>query len=132
MNTLKGIVESVTVKKSLSLVKIKAGPFHLTTIVIDTPESSPYLKSGNPVQVIFKETEVIIGKGNNHQISLQNKIKGTIETIESGELLCKVSLETEVGKIVSVITTNAVNQLQLKTGDEVTAMVKTNEVMLSE
>ncbi|NNF21911.1 MAG: TOBE domain-containing protein [Saprospiraceae bacterium] len=132
MNTLNGIVESVTVKKSLSLVKVKAGPFLLTTIVIDTPDSSPYLKSGNPVHVIFKETEVIIGKGNNHQISLQNKIKGTIETIESGELLSKVSLDTEVGKIVSVITTNAVNQLQLEIGAEVTAMVKTNEVMLAE
>jgi molybdopterin-binding protein len=132
MNTLKGIVDSVTVKKSLSLVKIKVGPYNMTTIVIDTPESSPYLKHGEPVSVIFKETEVIIGKGNNHHISLQNKIMGTIESIESGDLLSKVILTTEVGKIVSVITTNAVSQLQLEIGAEVTAMVKTNEVMLSE
>ena len=132
MNILKGEIESVTVKKSLSLVKIKIGPFHLTSIVIDTPESSTYLSPGNAVNAIFKETEVIIGKGNNHQISLQNKLPGTITSIESGDLLSKVSLETEVGKIVSVITTNAVNQLQLTVGSEVTAMVKTNEVMLSE
>ena len=132
MNTLKGIVESVTVKKSLSLVKIKVGPYNMTTIVIDTPDSSPYLKRGKPVSVIFKETEVILGKGNNHQISLQNKVNGTIASIESGDLLSKVSLETEVGKIVSVITTNAVKQLELGIGVEVTAMVKTNEVMLSE
>ena len=132
MNILKGEIESVTVKKSLSLVKIKIGPFHLTSIVIDTPESSTYLSPGNAVNAIFKETEVIIGKGKNHQISLQNKLTGTITSIESGDLLSKVSLETEVGKIVSVITTNAVNQLQLTVGSEVTAMVKTNEVMLSE
>ena len=132
MNILKGEIESVTVRKSLSLVKIKVGNFHLTTIVIDTPESSPYLHPGNSVNAIFKETEVIIGKGNDHQISLQNKLTGTIESIESGDILSKVTLETEVGKIVSVITTNAVTQLQLTIGVEVTAMVKTNEVMLSE
>lgn len=132
MNVLKGEIESVTVKNSLSLVKIKVGSFHLTSIVIDTPDSSPYLKIGNRINAIFKETEVIIGKGREHPISLQNKITGTIDAIESGDLLSKVSLETEIGEIVSVITSNAVNQLQLVKGSEVTAMIKTNEVMLSE
>ena len=132
MNVLKGEIESLTVKNSLSLVKIKVGPFHLTSIVIDTPETASYLHEGGAVNVIFKETEVIIGKGTAHPISLQNKFTGTISSIESGDLLSRVRLDTKVGNIVSVITTNAVNQLQLTEGSEVTAMVKTNEVMLSE
>ena len=116
MNILAGEIESVTVRKSLSLVKVKVGKFHLTTIVIDTPESAPYLIAGCAVKVIFKETEVIIGKGRDHQISLQNKLIGTVDAIESGDLLSKVSINTAVGKLVSVITSKAVKQLQLTRG----------------
>ncbi len=52
--------------------------------------------------------------------------------IESGQLLSRLALKTAVGLIFSVITTKAVNQLQLQVGSEITAMVKTNEVMLTE
>lgn len=132
MNILRGEIASVEIMKSLSLVKIMVGPYQITSIVIDTPDSSDYLKIGKQVKVIFKETEVILGVGNGHKISLQNKLEGKVTSIESGELLSKIVMTTEVGEIVSVITTNAVNQLKLKIGSPVTAMVKTNEVMLSE
>lgn len=131
MNTLKGEIASVTVNGSLSLVKVKAGGAWLSAIVIDTPETAPYLQSGNAINVIFKETEVIIGKGTNHAISLQNKMVGKIRSIESGDLLCKLILDTTAGEVTSIITTHALNQLQLQAGTEVTAMVKTNEMMLS-
>ncbi len=132
MNILNGIIEKITVNGALSLARIGVGNTHFTVIIIDTPETAPYLKIGNPVHVIFKETEVIIGKGTDHQISLRNKLEGRIHKIESGELLSKIIMETSAGKITSVITTNAVNQLRLKEGSEVTAMIKTNEIMISE
>ena len=104
----------------------------MSAIVIDTPETAPYLKIGNFITVVFKETEVIIGKWNTYEISLRNKFEGTIDFIESGELLSKLTISTLVGKIKSIITTNAVKQLNLEIGTEVTAMIKTNEIMISE
>ena len=77
MNLLSGEIENLRVKSSLTLVNLKVGQTRLTTIVIDTPETAPYLRIGNSVTVIFKETEVIIGKGTEHHISLQNKLVGT-------------------------------------------------------
>lgn len=130
MNILKGQIETVKERNNLSLVSIKVGQIRLSSIVIDTLDTAPYLKPGNNVSVIFKETEVIIGKGKDHKVSLQNKFEGHVESIETGDLLSKLSLSTKVGKIISVITTNAVDQLQLKKGSEITAMVKTNEIML--
>ena len=132
MNLLSGEIENLRVKSSLTLVNLKVGQTRLTTIVIDTPETAPYLRIGNSVTVIFKETEVIIGKGTEHHISLQNKLVGTIQSIESGDLLSRLAMDTDAGKVVSVITTNAVNQLQLKPGTQITAMIKTNEIMLTE
>ena len=132
MNVLTGEIDSIKIKSALTLVYINVTSTRLCAIVIDTPETAPYLKAGNPIKVIFKETEVIIGTGTDHQISLQNKLVGQVTAVESGDLLSKLTISTPAGEIVSIITTNAVKQLQIEEGSEVTAMVKTNEVMLSE
>lgn len=132
MNILKGIIEKVSLSGSLTLLGIKVGDIPMSAIVIDTPETAPYLKPKGEITVVFKETEVIIAKGNTDQISMRNKFKGIIDVVESKELLSKLTIDTSVGKITSIITTNAVNQLELKKGIEVTAMIKTNEIMLSE
>jgi len=131
VNILDGEIESIQVNGSLSLVKIKLGDVRLTSIVIDTPDSSNYLKIKNKVKVIFKETEVILGKGENLHISLQNKIVGQVQSIESGALLSKVILKTSAGTITSIITADAVQQLETTLDSKVTAMIKTNEMMLS-
>src|SRR5690606_129426 len=132
MNILKGKIEYITVNKNLSLVSVNVNGQLISAIVIDNPETAPYLEQGNSIKIIFKETEVIIGKGKTDNISLQNKFTGTVESIETGELLSKLTLNTTIGKIISIITTNAVNQLELKKDSEITAMVKTNEIMLTE
>ncbi len=132
MNVLNGNIEKLSVSGSLTLINIKVKNIPVSAIVIDTPNSAKYLKIGNKVIVVFKETEVIIGKGNVDKISMRNKFKGTIKKLESKELLSKLTIETTVGKITSIITTNAVKQLNLKPETEVTAMIKTNEIMISE
>jgi len=132
MNILKGTIEKLTISGSLTLIGIKVDTIDMSAIVIDTPKTAPYLKIGNTITVVFKETEVIIGKGNTDEISLRNKFKGTIEILESKELLSKLTINTNVGKISSIITTNAVKQLKLELGTTVTAMVKTNEILISE
>ena len=132
MNQLSGEIESIETKDSLSLVSVKVGTTILSAIVIKTPQTASYLKIGNPIQVIFKATEVTVGSVYVHHISLQNQLAGEVVAIESGQLLSRLALKTAVGLIFSVITTKAVNQLQLQVGSEITAMVKTNEVMLTE
>lgn len=132
MNTIVGVIEEIKTRGSLSLVTISAEEIQLTAIVIDTPETTTYLKIGGPIKAIFKETEVIIAKGDSLEISLQNRIAGTVTKIESGELLSKIVMQTDVGIITSIITTKAVEQLTLTEGSSVTALIKTNEIMLSE
>ena len=91
-----------------------------------------YLGLGNRIQVIFKETEVIIAKGDTSAVSLQNQIKGQISRINKGDLLSKIEVNTNIGIVKSIITSNAVQQLELKEGEEVIAMIKSNEIMLAE
>ena len=131
MNSLKGEIEHIDISGNLSLVGIKVGDCQFKSIVVETPESVDYLRVGGAVDVLFKETEVIIGIGDNMQISLRNKMISTITSIEKGKLLAKLVLQTNAGEVISIITSNAVENLNLKEGLQVMAMVKTNEILLA-
>lgn len=131
MNSLKGEIEHIEISGNLSLVGIKVGECQFKSIVVETPETVDYLRVGGAVDVLFKETEVIIAIGDNLQISLRNKMISTITSIEKGKLLAKLVLQTNAGEVISIITSNAVDNLNLKEGSEVIAMVKTNEILLA-
>lgn len=130
MNILRGKITHIESHEDLSIVKIKVGNVNFTTIVIETIKTADYLKEGRVIDVLFKETEVVICKDRNTQISLQNRIECVIEKIDKGKLLSQLTLYNEIGQIKSIITTNAVEQLRLQEKDEVIAMIKTNEIML--
>ncbi|HSD06587.1 TOBE domain-containing protein, partial [Flavobacterium sp.] len=83
------------------------------------------------IKVLFKETEVILAKEISGKISLQNKIDCSVHSFEKGNLLCKIILAFGNYKIVSVITRNAFDQLEIQENDLITAMIKTNEISLS-
>jgi len=131
MNSLNGKIEAINVSGDLSIITIKVNETLFSAIVIDTPETDPYLVIGNPIQVIFKETEVIIGIGSVEGISLRNKLFGEVISIASDNLLSKLVINTNVGEITSIITSNSVKRLKIEIGTKLTAMIKTNELMLS-
>lgn len=114
------------------MVKVVVGENALTAIVIDTPESAPYLVEGSEIKVLFKETEVSIGLSQEHQISMQNQLPGTVKALDTGELLSKVVIQIDTTAITSIITSNAVRQLQIRPDLPVVALIKTNEIMLAD
>ena len=131
MNIFSGNIEAINVNGELSIVTIKVSSISFTAIVIDTPKTASYLVVGNPIKVIFKETEVIIGIGSVEGISLRNKLFGKVISIESDNLLSKLVIQTDIGEITSIITANSVKRLKIEIGTEVCGMVKTNELLLS-
>lgn len=131
MNILSGTIKDLQVHGNLTLVKVVVSDITFTSIVIETPETAPYLSIGTPIKVMFKETEVIIGKSG-ADISLQNQIPVKVVSIEQGQLLSQLNLQYQEYTLCSIITSNAVKQLQLQPGVEVIAMIKTSEIMLSE
>lgn len=132
MNIVTGVITSIKVSGNISLVTVTANNISFKTMVIETPGTAAWLKMDNKINVIFKETEVIIGKGLEHLVSLQNKVPGEIIEIQRGELMSKITVNTIVGNIVAIISLDAVMQLNLQPGETVTAMIKTNEIMISQ
>lgn len=64
------------------------------------------------------------------KISGRNKLRATIKEIIKNEVTAKVVMDYKGDELVSVITADSVKDLDLKPGDEVTALVKSTEMMV--
>ena len=63
-------------------------------------------------------------------ISARNQLTGRITEILLGEVMAHVSVRVGKNAIEAVITRRSAEQLGLKKGDTVTAIIKSTEVML--
>jgi molybdopterin-binding protein len=65
------------------------------------------------------------------RLSARNQLKGTVKSVELGAVMATVVVGLDGGQeIVSAITKESAEQLGLKAGDEVTAVIKSTEVMV--
>jgi molybdopterin-binding protein len=66
------------------------------------------------------------------KLSARNRLKGTVESVEVGPIMSNIKIKIEEpGIITAIITKDAVNALEIKEGDIVTAIVKSTEVMVA-
>ena len=60
--------------------------------------------------------------------SIRNRLPGTIEKIVSDKVVSEVVVRTAAGNVTSIITTDSVQRMNLKEGDNVFAIIKATEV----
>ncbi len=130
MNKLQGKIMNIESSEHISIVDIDVKGDLFSTVIIETPETADYLRNGKEVFILFKETEVSIGKALSGNLSLRNRLESKIKTIEKGTVLAKIVLDYKGKDITSIITTRSTNKLDLKIGDEVQGLVKANEVII--
>jgi molybdopterin-binding protein len=63
-------------------------------------------------------------------ISARNRLRGKIEEIQLGDVMAHVVVRVGDNLIESVVTRRSADELQLKKGDTVSAIVKATEVMI--
>ena len=65
------------------------------------------------------------------RISARNQLKGSVRRITRGEAIANVEIEVAGERLVASITVEAVEDLELSEGSEVTAVIKASDVMLA-
>src|SRR4030043_1103782 len=66
------------------------------------------------------------------KISARNQLKGKVVSIEKDGITAKVKVEIKAPAVITaVITKEAVEDLGVKVGDEITAVIKATEVMIA-
>jgi molybdopterin-binding protein len=63
--------------------------------------------------------------------STRNRLPGVITALKLGDIMAQIDIRVGDNHVVSVITREAAEELNLREGDHVVAMVKATEVMVS-
>ncbi len=132
-NVLPGRVVSVTKGAVNAEVTLSLqGGENVTSIITNTSADALGLAAGKPAFAIVKASEVMIGKGiEKGKLSARNILAGKITEIHEGAVNSEVVLRLEGGSSVAAsITKSSVESLGLKTGEQVTAVIKASNVMV--
>ncbi len=66
------------------------------------------------------------------KISARNRLRGKVESVEKGVITSRVKIKIKSPIVLTaIITKEAVEELEIKPGDEVEALVKATEVMVA-
>lgn len=127
MNRLPATVVAVERAGSVALVDVDAGGRRFTSLAMGgTDDWQP----GDAVELLFQEAEVSLARGLSGQLSVRNRLPGTITALERGRLLARVTFEMDGLPIGAVITARSCAALGLEVGAEVEGLVKANEMSL--
>lgn len=130
-NKFIGKVTDVTRGAVNGIVKIElSNGQHITSSITLDAIDDLDITVGKEITAVIKSTSVLIGRGH-LTLSARNKLSGTIIDINRGAVnaIVKVELPSNV-VISSSITLEAVDELDLTVGTEVTAVVKASEVLI--
>lgn len=65
------------------------------------------------------------------KLSARNALKGKVIEIAKGQIVAKVKVDIGGQTVTSLVSVEAIDELGLTVGEDVTAIVKSTEVMLA-
>jgi molybdopterin-binding protein len=65
------------------------------------------------------------------KLSARNQLSGTVKRVNEGAAIANVELDVNGQRLVASITVEAVRELGLQEGSEVTAIIKASDVILA-
>ena len=131
MNTLKGKVFAIESHEGISIIDIKIGNDEFSSLIIETDATKKYIKVGNEIDMLFKETEISLKNYHNKLIKRNNKFTAKVVSINLGKILSDIDLEYN-NQLLKVITlTRHINELNLQVGKKAVMILRTQEILLS-
>jgi len=104
----------------------------LSAVVTVESADALSLAEHDTVTAFFKASHVLIATGGIPNISARNKLPGTVEKLTQGAVNAELAIRLQSGDaLTSVITNEALNELQIKEGSDVVAIIKASDVMIA-
>ena len=63
-------------------------------------------------------------------LSARNQFKGTVKSVKLANVMAEVAISVADFEIVAAVTRSSVERLELKAGDNVTAVIKATDIMV--
>ncbi|MCF6158569.1 MAG: hypothetical protein E3K32_08325 [wastewater metagenome] len=128
---LRGTIVKITPGQIHAHVQILWKAIPLSVIVTRASCEDMHLTAGDDINVIIKGTDVMLAKSLSGLLSARNRAKGVVKHIVQGDVLSKVFVESQGDTLHAIITNASLKEMDIHHGDEVTAIVKSTELILS-
>ncbi|MFE0648407.1 molybdopterin-binding protein [Streptomyces sp. NPDC059534] len=131
-NQLPGTVTAVTAGEAMASVKVRLdGGQNITAAITADAVKDLGLAEGSSVKALVKATEVALATGPVEGISIRNQLAGSVTEVSTGGAMGSVKVSVEGGELTAAITKDAVEDLGLRAGTSVVALIKSTEISLS-
>jgi molybdate transport system regulatory protein len=130
MNTLPGTIYKIETADGISLVDICIEDDQFSSLIINSESTNAYIKEGNKVNMLFKETEISLKNYRDKMIKRQNKAVAKIVSISKGKILSEVKLDYKGFPVTAIILTRFLDELGLNEGENAVMILRTQEILL--
>ena len=104
----------------------------LTAIITVESAEAMGLTEGEKVTAFFKASHVLVAIGSAVNISARNRLVGCVDKLRQGSIHTELIIGLGSGDTLSSIITNeALNELGIREGSEITAIIKASDVMIA-
>ncbi|MEB2310086.1 MAG: TOBE domain-containing protein [Candidatus Brocadiaceae bacterium] len=130
-NRLCGTIVSITQGQIHAHVQILWKDVPLNVIVTRASCEDMHLSAGDTISTLIKGTDLMIAKSFSGMLSARNKVKCVVREIVQGDVLSKVFMEYRGDMLHAIVTNVSLKEMNILKGDEVVAIVKSTELILS-
>jgi molybdate transport system regulatory protein len=128
-------------KVSGTITKVVKGHIHanvqilwksipLSVVITTASCEDMHLSEGDSITVLIKGTDVMLAKSFSGMISARNRVSGVVKRIIEGDVVSKVFVESQDEMLHAIITNTSLEEMDIKEGNEITAIVKSTELIL--
>jgi molybdate transport system regulatory protein len=128
-------------KVSGTITKVVKGHIHanvqilwksipLSVVITTASCEDMHLSEGDSITVLIKGTDVMLAKSFSGMISARNRVSGIVKQIIEGDVVSKVFVESQDEMLHAIITNTSLKEMDVREGNEITAIVKSTELIL--
>jgi molybdate transport system regulatory protein len=125
-----GTITRVAQGKIHANIQILWKEIPLSVIITRASCDDMHLSEGDVISVLIKGTDVMLAKSFSGMISARNRARGVVNKVIQGDVLSKVFVESQGDMLHAFITNTSLEEMDIREGDEVTAIVKSTELIL--
>ncbi|WP_327066157.1 TOBE domain-containing protein [Kitasatospora sp. NBC_01250] len=133
-NRIPGTVTAITGGAVMATVRARlVGGQDITAAITLEAVRELGLAEGSRVEALAKSTEIALAAADAPVagLSIRNQLPGTVTEVAAGGAMATVKVAIEGGELTAAITKDAVDDLGLRTGTPVVALIKSTEISLA-
>lgn len=128
MNNLIAQVKQINSVDNLNIITLDFNNIELKVMTLELKKD---LKINSKVVLNIKSTQITLCQNINSS-SISNELKGVIESIEVGELLACVKINTNNATLESIVSKDYIENSKLKVNDKISVLIKASELAIME